>query len=75
MMNVLLTITAGVDAGPFNIYTNADSFVTPIEYGISKTDLLSGYVCTVVPNNATIIRVKSTGGCNSFVNANISSPI
>jgi hypothetical protein len=70
-MNVLLTITAGLDTGPFDIYTNVDNFTAPIEIGISKAQLVAGYLCTVVPNGATIIRVKSTGDCANFANANI----
>ena len=70
-MNVLLTITAGLDTGPFDIYTNVDNFTTPIQTGITKAALVAGYMCTVVPNNATVIRVKSTGDCTNFVDANI----
>jgi len=73
-MNVFLTITAGVDTGPFDIYTNDDNFTTPIQTGITKVQLVAGYLCTGVTNNATIIRVKSVGYCTSFVNANIVYP-
>lgn len=69
---VLITLTtAGLDTGPFNLYSDADSYVTPFETGVSKAALVSGYTSTVVPDAATIIRVDSTGVCTNFIDLSI----
>jgi hypothetical protein len=67
-MTVLITLTtAGLDSGPFNLYTNLDSYTTPFETGVLKTALTGGYTSVLVPDFATIIRVKSTGDCVNYV--------
>ena len=67
-MTVLITLTtAGVDSGPFNLYTELDGYITPFETGVAKIDLEAGYTSTLVPDYATIIRVKSTGSCVNYV--------
>jgi hypothetical protein len=69
-MSISVTITlttAGVNTGPFDLYSNADSYASPFETGISKSALVSGYTSNLVPNTATIIKVKSTNGtCSNF---------
>ena len=67
-MNVLITLTtAGADTGPFNLYSNTDSYVTAFATGIAKSVLVAGYTSTVVPTGTTTIRVKSTGTCTNYV--------
>jgi len=67
-MNVLITLTtAGVDTGPFNLYSNTDSYVTAFQTNIAKSLLVAGYTSTVVPAGTTTIRVKSTGLCTTYV--------
>jgi hypothetical protein len=67
-MNVLITLTtAGADTGPFNLYSNIDSYVTAFATGIAKSVLVAGYTSTVVPTGTTTIRVKSTGTCTNYV--------
>lgn len=62
-MIVLLTLTiAGSDTGPFDLYSDLDSYITPFETGVSKIDLEAGYT-TEAPDYATIIRIISTGDC------------
>lgn len=56
---VITLTTAGLGTGPFNIYSNVDTYVTPIVINITRAQLLAGYTCTVVPNAATILRVKN----------------
>ena len=69
---VLITLTtAGLDTGPFNLYSDADAYITPFEIGVSKAALVSGYTSTVVPDAATIIRVDSTGVCTNFIDLTI----
>lgn len=59
-MTVLIQLTtAGLDTGPFNLYSNLDSFGTPFEVGVTKVDLLAGYLSSIVPNGTTTIRVCS----------------
>lgn len=76
-MIVLLTLTtAGVDAGPFNLYSDADGYISAFETGISRAASLAGYTSTLVPNAATIVRVMSTGAfCTNHVDIAISGVI
>lgn len=72
-MTVLITLTlAGADTGPFSLYSDADGYLAPFETGISKSVLQAGYTSTLVPNGATIIRVKSTSVCTNYVDFPIS---
>jgi len=77
-MSFSATITlaaAGSDTGPFNLYSNVDSFVTPFEVGVSKASLLAGYVSTVVPSTTSIVRVKSNSlNCTNYVDMNVNNP-
>ena len=67
-MNVLITLTtAGIDTGPFNLYSNTDSYVTAFETNIAKSLLVAGYTSTVVPAGTTYVRVKSTGLCTNYI--------
>lgn len=72
VITVLLRLTtAGVDTGPFDIYTNVDDYVVPIQEDISRQDLVSGYLCTNVPYNAIIVRVMSKNNCTNYADAEI----
>ena len=67
-MTVLLTLTsAGTDSGPFDLYTDLDSYTTPFESGITRNQLLAGYNSTVVPDGALIVRAKSEGNCINYL--------
>jgi hypothetical protein len=67
-MTILVTLSeAGNDTGPFNLYTNMDGFVVPFELGVPKALLVAGYSTALAPDNASIVRVQSTGGCVDFV--------
>jgi len=68
-MIVKITLTtAGTDTGPFNIYSDSDNYAVAVATNVAKSALLfPGYDATV-PNNATIVRVKSTGTCTNFIN-------
>lgn len=70
---VIITLTtAGLDTGPFNLYSDVDGYVTPFETGVTKPSLLVGYVSTLVPNAATIIRVKSVNElCTNYIDLTI----
>lgn len=74
---VTITLTsAGLDTGPFDLYSDADGYVTPFETGVLKVLLVAGYTSVLVPDGATIIRVVSTGICTNFVDLpiNVISP-
>jgi len=69
-VTVTLT-TAGSNTGPFNIYQDLDNYVTPVASGVSKSDLLAGYIVTV-GNGATIVRVQSNNAnCSNYINLTI----
>ena len=69
---VLITLTtAGTDTGPFDLYSDADSYVTPFENDVPKASLVSGYTSTVVPDLATIVRVASDGTCTNYIDLTI----
>jgi hypothetical protein len=71
-MTALITLTtAGTDSGPFNLYSDADGYVTAFATSISKSALLAGYTSTVVPNGSTIIRIKSTGVCTNYIDVTL----
>jgi hypothetical protein len=72
-MTVLLTLTtAGADSGPlFNLYSNID-YVTPLQTGVTKSALQSGYTLSGVPDTATIIRITSTGtSCTNSIDVTV----
>jgi len=66
---------AGTDTGPFNLYSNVDSYTTPFEIGISKSSLLAGYVSNSVPNTTSIVRVQSNNiACTNYVDMEVNNP-
>lgn len=67
-MTVLITLTtAGVDSGPFDLYSNLDGYVSAFETGVSKASLLAGYSSALVPDYTDIIRIKSDGICINYI--------
>jgi hypothetical protein len=67
-MTVLITLTtAGADAGPFNLYSDTDGYLTAFASGISKATLLGGYLSSAVPDGTTSIRIVSTGICTNYI--------
>jgi hypothetical protein len=69
---VLITLTvAGADTGPFDLYSDADGYVTPFENDVPKASLVSGYTSSLVPDLATIVRVQSDGLCINYIDLTI----
>lgn len=67
-MTVLITLTlAGLDTGPFDIYSNSDGYTTPIITGVAKATLETGYSLAGVPDDAAVIRAQSTGTCTNYL--------
>jgi len=67
MISIEITITE-TTAGPFNLYSNADSFLVPFETSVPASSLISGYT-TSAPDGTTYVRVLSTGDCKNYVDA------
>lgn len=59
MKTVYIQITAGSDTSTFDIYTDFDSYTTPIHSNINKIDLENGFTSNIIPDTATIIKVSS----------------
>lgn len=63
-MRVVITLSdpgsQGNDFNLFNIYTDVDSYTTAVDTNISKSNLLLGYTCSNIPNDANIIRIISS---------------
>jgi hypothetical protein len=71
-MTILITLTtAGSSTGSFSIYSNVDSYSTPFETGVSRSNLLAGYVSTLLPNGTTTVRVMSTGTCTNYTDISV----
>jgi len=66
--------SAAVDTGPFDLYSDTDSFVTAFESGVSKASLLAGFLSSNVPTGTVTCRVKSTGACTNYVDMPIDDP-
>lgn len=73
---VEITIAAaGTDTGPFNLFSDADTYTTAFATGVLKSELLAGYTSSVVPDAATIVRVKSnSANCTNYVDMTITDP-
>lgn len=60
--------TAGVDTGPFNLYSNSDGFLSAFESNISKASILSGIVVDA-PVGTIMIRITSVNQrCSNYIN-------
>jgi hypothetical protein len=66
MIVFLKLTTAGIDSGPFDLYSNLDAYSEPFEENVSRDSLIAGY-STTVPDNATIVRITSKENCISSV--------
>lgn len=74
-MVALITLTAaGVDSGPFNLYSDVDGFTVPFGPALSQAVLLAGYISNVVPNGTTVVRVLSTGACKNYIDIPLELP-
>lgn len=66
-MTALITLTvAGIETGPFDLYSNLNGFSSPFAVNISKSSLQSGYTTSSVPDYTSIVRVKSKGICVNY---------
>lgn len=65
--------TIGSAAGPFNLYSNVDSYVLPFETGLTRAQLLAGYLSNNLPTAATTVRVKSTVYCVNYLDITVTN--
>jgi hypothetical protein len=74
-MSLIVQITLNIPndsiVGPFDIYSNADGYVTPIETDVPASSFSSPGYIVEVPEEATFIKVQSTGYCDTFVNLEV----
>lgn len=77
-MNIKIGIhNMGLDTGPyFDLYSNLDDYQVPFETNVSKVDLSVGYETTAPTGStiSTIIRVKSKGECETYIDIPILEP-
>jgi len=66
MIVFLQLTTAGIDSGPFDLYSNLDGYSEPFEENVSRASLVAGY-STTVPDNAITVRITSKEDCISSV--------
>ena len=72
-MYVFITLTsAGADAGPFNLYSNVDGFVSAFATNVPKATLLAGY-SVIAPAGTTTVRIISVGVCTNFIDVTVST--
>lgn len=65
-ITITLTTPVGSSVGPFDLFSNADSYVVPFDTNIPLSTLLSGYTVEL-PVGATIVRVQSLGTCTNYI--------
>jgi hypothetical protein len=67
-MFIFIQLTsAGLDTGPFNLYSDVDGFTSPFNSGIPKEELLIGTTISC-PDGTTVVRVMSNSEfCTNYV--------
>ena len=74
-MNTYQVFISGDAAGPFDIYYDSVSVGTQLDTGVSRSNLLTGYTVTGIPDSAYSIIVFNTDpGCNNSVTYFIKPP-
>jgi hypothetical protein len=75
-MILLIKLTnAGLNSGPFNLYSDTDNYFTAFESDVPKQDLLDGYISNLVPDDTTIVRVISDNLlCTNYADLSIVVP-
>ena len=63
---IVLTI-AESDTGPFDLYSDVTLYSSAFNTNVSKAELLAGFSTDTVPDLTSVIRVKSKGICNNYL--------
>ena len=66
LIEITITVPPSGLAGPFDLFSDADGYVSPFETQVPAADLEVGYVVEL-PVGATIIRVCSVGDCETCI--------
>lgn len=76
-MYAYITISnVGADAGPFNLYTDLDGYISAFETDIPRASLEAGYATNLVPDGTTIIKIQSVNTeCNNFLPVSLQNPL
>jgi hypothetical protein len=68
MEGTITLTTAGTDTGPFNLYSNADGYISAFEVNVSKADLEAGYFSILIPEGTTSVRIMSMSkACRNYI--------
>ena len=62
LVNLTLTSIGNQNGTSFAIYTDADSYASPVASAVTASDLLAGYAVSV-PNAATLLKVSGSATC------------
>ena len=74
-MTITITLSAaGVDTGPFSLFSDVDGYTTAFETGVSRTALLAGYTTSLAFPGTTIVRVQSTSLCTNYIDITLALP-
>lgn len=73
LIQITITIPPSGIAGPFDLFSDANGYVSPFETQVPATELESGYVVEL-PIGATIIRVCSVGDCENCIDIPTNCP-
>jgi len=73
-MTGIITLTvAGIDSGPFNLYSDVDGYFAPFATYINKSILVAGYPTDQIPDGSTIVRILSVNDiCSNYIDVLIS---
>jgi len=73
-MTVLITLSAaGIDTGPFSLYSSPDGLTfTLVISGVLRTTLIEGYTATV-PDGTGVVRVTSNSVCTNSIDLIVAS--
>jgi uncharacterized delta-60 repeat protein len=67
MTGIITLVVAGSDTGPFNLYSNADGYLSAFASSVTRAQLLAGYITNDLPAGTTLVKVKSLGVCTNFI--------
>lgn len=73
MTSIIKLTSAGANTGPFDLYSDADNYTIPFASGVTKDQLIIGYLTTALPSTVNNIKIISIGDCNSIID--IPAPI
>jgi hypothetical protein len=70
-MTVEFTVTAGTSTSTFDMYSDADGFVTPFETGVLLAYINTPGGIATVPAGTTIVRIQTLVDCDKSIDINL----